>query len=119
MMVKFKIDENLPSETAEILSEAGHDALTVHDQQMVGESDANLSETCRREGRSIVTLDLDFSDIRTYPPKDYAGIVVLRPARFDKNHVLAIIRRLPLILEAEPLSGKLWIVDETSVRMRD
>ena len=84
---------------------------------MVGGSDVNLAEVCRREGRAIVTLDLDFSDIRSYPPSDYAGIIVLRPARLGKPHVLSIIRRLLPLLEDEPLSAKLWIVDETSVRV--
>ena len=31
-------------------------------------------------GPGLVTLDLDFSDIRVYPPSDYAGIVVMRPS---------------------------------------
>ncbi len=118
-MLKFKVDENLPIEAAELLAEAEYDALTVHDQQMVGESDTNLAQVCRREGRAIVTLDLDFSDIRTYPPSDYAEIIVLRPARHDKRHVLSVLRRLLPILKDEPLSSRLWIVDETSVRVRD
>lgn len=118
-MLKFKVDENLPIEAAELLADAEHDSLTVHDQRMVGESDANLARVCRREGRAIVTLDLDFADIRSYPPSDYSGIIVLRPARLDKPHVLSILRRLLPILQSEPLSAKLWIVDETSVRVRD
>ncbi|MEA1950012.1 MAG: DUF5615 family PIN-like protein [Planctomycetota bacterium] len=118
-MLKFKVDENLPIEAAELLAGAEYDALTVHDQHMVGESDAKLSRVCRREGRAIVTLDLDFADIRAYPPSDYAGIIVLRPARLNKPHVLSVLGRLLPILKSEPLSGKLWIVDETSVRMRD
>jgi predicted nuclease of predicted toxin-antitoxin system len=117
-MHKFKVDENLPIEVAELLAGAGHDALTVHDQQMVGEPDTRLSQVCQREDRAIITLDLDFADIRTYPPADYAGIVALRPARLDKPHVLSIIQRLLPILEDEPLSATLWIVDESSVRVR-
>jgi len=36
MMLKFKVDENLPTEAAELLAGAGHDAVTVRDQRMVG-----------------------------------------------------------------------------------
>lgn len=117
-MHKFKVDENLPIEVTELLVSGGHDALTVYDQKMVGVPDSELSQVCRRENRAIVTLDLDFSDIRTYPPAEYAGIVVLRPARLDKLHVLSIIERLLPILEEEPLSARLWIVDDSSVRVR-
>ena len=82
-MLKFKVDENLPGEAAGLLASAGHDAVTVMGQQMVGQPDINVATACQREGRAVVTLDLDFADIRTYPPGDYAGIIVLRLARLD------------------------------------
>ncbi|WP_368730321.1 DUF5615 family PIN-like protein [Nitrosococcus oceani] len=34
--MNFKIDENLPVEVAELLCEAGHDALTVDEQELRG-----------------------------------------------------------------------------------
>ena len=69
-MLKFKVDENLPSEAADVLRAAGHDALTVLEQQLGGEADARVSAVCLAEGRAIVTLDLDFSNIRSYPPRN-------------------------------------------------
>ena len=117
-MLKFKVDENLPTEAAELLANAGHDALTVGDQGMVGESDSNIAAVCQREGRAVVTLDLDFADIRTYPPGDYPGIIVLRLARLERPRVLSLLQRLLPVLDREPLAGKLWIVEETSVRVR-
>jgi predicted nuclease of predicted toxin-antitoxin system len=117
-MANFKVDENLPTEAAELLASAGHDAVTVGDQRMVGQPDTNVATVCRREGRAVVTLDLDFADIRAYPPSDYPGIIVLRLARLDKPRVLSVLQRLLPLLESEPLAGKLWIVEETSVRVR-
>jgi predicted nuclease of predicted toxin-antitoxin system len=118
-MVKFKIDENMPAEVAALLVEAGHDALTIPDQQMGGRPDPDVADICRREGRAILTLDVDFADIRSYPPADYPGIVVLRLARLDKHRILLALRRLLTILDAEVLNGKLWIVNETTVRIRN
>ena len=37
--MKFKTDENLPIEVADVLRQAGHDALTVHDQRLTGHPD--------------------------------------------------------------------------------
>ncbi len=116
-MLKFKVDESLPSEAAVLLASAGHDAVTVRDQRMVGQPDHNVATACRREGRVVLTLDLDFADIRAYPPGDYAGIIVLRLARLDKPRVLSVLQRVLPVLEDEPLVGKLWIVGETSVRV--
>lgn len=117
--MRLKIDENLPVEVAQELSAAGHEAVTVHDQQLVGEADTRLAAVCRDEARSLVSLDLDFADIRVYPPGDYAGLIVLRPRTQSKPAVLSLVRRLLPLLETEPLEGNLWIVDETGVRIRE
>lgn len=117
-MLKFKVDENMPVEVAALLIQSGHDALTVLDQQMGGLPDPDVAGICRNEGRAVLTLDLDFADIRTYPPADYAGIVVLRLARLDKLRILSAVKRLLSTLDQEPLVGKLWIADETTVRIR-
>jgi len=117
-MGKFKLDENLPTEAADVLRGTGHDAVSVRDQQMGGRPDTDVAAVCRQEDRAVVTLDLDFADIRAYPPADYPGIIVLRLAQLDKRRVLSVMQRLTGLLEQESLAGKLWIVDESSVRVR-
>jgi predicted nuclease of predicted toxin-antitoxin system len=116
--VEFKIDENLPVELAGELLASGHEAVTVGDQRLVGSSGLDLSETCRFEGRVLVTLDLDFADIRTYPPEDYPGLIVLRLGRQDKSHVLDVFQKLLNAIDREPLDGQLWIVEENRIRIR-
>lgn len=116
--MKFKIDENLPIEVAQLLQEAGHDVFTVHEQGMVGAKDLALAQVCQSENRAIVTLDTHFADIRTYPPENYSGLIVLRVARQDKPHVLEVMRRVLKLFSTEILEGKLWIVDEKRVRVR-
>lgn len=116
--MKFKIDENLPVETADLLRDAGHEADTVQEEGLTGTADETLAERVRREGRAIVTLDLDFSDIRAYPPQDYAGIIVLRPNRQDRDSFLALVRRLLPLLDTEPLVGCIWIVEPDRIRIR-
>ncbi len=117
-MLRFKIDENLPAESAALLVAAGHDALTVLDQQLGGRPDVELAVVCRREGRVLVTLDLDFCDIRAYPPAENPGIIVLRLERQDKQRVISALERLVPLLAHEPLAGNLWIVEESNVRIR-
>lgn len=83
--MKFKGDENLPVEIAELLIDAGYDAKTVNQQQLKGIADPSLAEICAQEGRVLVTLDLDFADIWTYPPKKFPGFIVMRVGRQDKK----------------------------------
>ena len=118
MALAFKIDENLPVEVAEELRQAGHDAVTVHDQGLTGGSDPDLMAVCRREGRVLVTLDLDFADVLTYPPDSSPGIVVFRGHRQDLPYVLGLLLRILPLLATETLQNHLWIVEETRVRIR-
>lgn len=116
--MRLKIDENLPVETAHILQQAGHEADTVHTEGIGGADDATISKICRAENRILITLDLGFADIRSYPPSEFEGIIVLRLARQDKPHVITIIQRLTKALTSEDLRGKLWFVDEKRIRVR-
>jgi hypothetical protein len=44
--MRFKIDENLPSDTAQILIAAGHDASTVLEQSLHGHPDLDVITAC-------------------------------------------------------------------------
>ena len=116
-MALFKLDENLPAEATELLQTAGHDAVSVLDQALGGHPDDDIASICQKEQRVIVTFDLDFANIRVYPPEGYFGIVVLRLGRQEKSHVLKVLEQLIPKFSDEPLASKLWIVSETSVRI--
>ena len=116
--MRFKVDENLPVEIADLLREAGNDAATVMDEHLAGRPDPDVASVCQAEQRAILTLDLDFSDIRSYPPEDYSGLIVLRPVLQTIPSLLRLTRRAIALLESEPLEGSLWIVEEHQVRVR-
>jgi predicted nuclease of predicted toxin-antitoxin system len=116
--MKFKIDENLPVEVAEVLRQAGYEAATVYDQGLAGEVDRTLALVCQSEQRVLITLDTDFADIRTYPPAEYPGLVVLRLKQQDKASLLKVVARLVKALSTEELERYLWIVDERRIRVR-
>lgn len=118
-MLRFKVDENLPTEVAMLLRDAGYDAVTVVDQKMGGRDDLVIAEICQDEQRIIVSLDLDFSDIRSYSPIDFAGIIVFRMVKQNKSRIVASAKRVIPLLGSEEIAGKLWVVDESRVRIRD
>ena len=58
---------------------------SVIDEHLEGTPDAQLLDACRSESRLLITLDLDFADIRAYPPSGHAGIWVCgRTLRISK-----------------------------------
>lgn len=114
--MRFKLDENLPVTAVEVLRAAGHDAVALLDQVPPGATDAAVSNLVRTEARILVTLDLDFADIRAYPPGEHPGIVVLRPGSGAANEVLRLLERLLRALPEQSPAGRLWVVDRNNIR---
>ena len=97
---------------------AGHDAATVREQQLGGAVDERVAEVVRAEERIFVTLDLDFADLRVYPPALFAGLLVLRLRRQGPDDLVDLLRELLPILERESVRGELWIVSAQGIRRR-
>ena len=117
--MKFKLDENLPEKVRETLDEFGHDVRTVVDEGLSGASDQAVFEACVAEDRILVTLDLDFSDIRAYPPGSCPGVWVIRPQAQTIVAIDKLVRAGVRLCSVERVRGQLWVIDEQRVRIRD
>jgi len=116
--LKFKIDENLPTECATVLRTAGFDAETIEDEELSGAPDADVFEVCCRERRILVTLDLDFANVRAYAPGTHPGIIVIRSRSQDEPTLKALVGRVVPELERMG-AGELWIVEPGRIRIRE
>ncbi|MCA1718830.1 MAG: DUF5615 family PIN-like protein [Actinobacteria bacterium] len=118
--MKIKLDENLGNRAIELFREAGHEVVTVSEQNFGGATDDELIEACRTEGRVLLTLDLDFSNVLRFPPERYAGIAVLRvPHPIDLDTIRERVRVFLKAAPQEELSGRLWIVEQGRIREYD
>lgn len=68
----------MPADLAALLWDRGHDVTDVIDEGLGGEDDSPVLKAAVDEDRILFTFDLDFADIRAYPPGSHAGIVVFR-----------------------------------------
>ena len=116
--MKFKIVENLPVEVVAVLRNHGHDAMSVVEQQLAGAADGVVANVCKSEQRTLMTLDLDFADIRTYPPEEYSGIIVVRPKVQTISAVVGLAEQVVRLLDSSSPVGQLWVLDEFHVRIR-
>lgn len=116
--MKFKVDENLPDEVEELLKKAGYDAETVYREDLGGADDTLILSRSISENRVIITLDKRFSDVIRYPPEEYPGFIVLRLQKQSKVVVVNVMQRVISQLTEKNVKNKLWIVNETSIRIR-
>ena len=119
MPTRFKLDENLPRDAEVLLLQAGHDVHSVLAEQLGGNPDPRVFDASQAEERVLVTFDLDFSDIRVYSPASHHGIWVLRPHTQSVENTLVLLKSALPVLETEPTSGRLWIVEPGRVRIRE
>ena len=116
----FLIAADLPRSVGDLLRSYGHEATDVRDIGMRSALDATIVQHAQQEGLCLLTGDFDFSDIRAYPPADYAGIVVLVIPPTVTS--LYITQLLEMFLQqrdlVEQLPGKLAIVEAGRVRLR-
>ncbi len=116
--MKFKLDENLPTELAADLRVIGHEADTVLDEGLRGAADTKLVQVATAAGRILLTLDKGIANLLQYPPNDHAGGVLFRPDSSGRRAVLEFMRMfLPRLLEME-LQNKVTVAGPLRIRSR-
>ena len=70
--MKFKLDENVDTHLIPLVQEGGHHVDTVRSEGLSGAGDHTIYDVCVRDGRILVTLDLDFSNPMRFPPSPTA-----------------------------------------------
>jgi len=116
--LKIKLDENIPTGFAVVLSSLGHEVDTVEREGLAGSPDEEVWKHAQREGRFLVTQDLDFSDTRKFTPGSHHGILLVRLRDPGRQ---ALSRRLEAIFrsqDAEQWQGCFVVASEHKLRIR-
>jgi predicted nuclease of predicted toxin-antitoxin system len=118
--MRFLVDANMPRSTLALLQSLGHAAEHVRDLGLGATPDSQIAARARSTGAVLLTRDLDFSDIRHYPPVDYQGLIVMRlPDDAAAQDILNLFEKF--LKQAElvaQLPGHLVILEKDRVRFR-
>lgn len=115
--MKVKVDENMPTAMVELLREARHDPATVVDESLSGAGDREVIKAATAEGRILIAFDVDFFNIRAFPPGSHAGVVVFRLHDQRWAMLKDPVRRLLASGTLERVGRGLAIVDESRIRI--
>jgi len=118
--MRFLIDADLPRRTKKLLESYGHPAEDVRDIGLKHAKDPQIAEYAKANGLCLITADWGFSDIRSFPPDEYEGIIVVGvPEGVTGAYILNVIRTF---LENEEFPGHipkhLVILEKGRVRFR-
>lgn len=119
-MPAFLVDASLPRDTASLIMAAGYHAIDVRAIGMGTAPDQEIAFYAQANGLCIITRDLDFSNIREYPPEQRSGVVVIRaPEDAGRVFVLNLVSKFLQKTEIlERLPGRLAIVSVSRIRLK-
>ena len=82
--MKLKLDENLSRHLKPVLIGLGHDVRTAADENLLSHPDTEIARAAKEEQRMLMTLDVEFADLRKYPPGSHPGVILFRPLSLSR-----------------------------------
>jgi len=119
--VEFLIDASLPKSVAAAIAAADHRASRVSGSPLADAPDERIASHARSNGMALITRDVDFADVRRFPPSDFHGIVVVSaPEHATASMIAGLVSELLSNAEVVArLPGRLAIVEFGRVRLRE
>jgi predicted nuclease of predicted toxin-antitoxin system len=116
--MKLKLDENLSRHLKPVLIELGHDVLTAADENLLSHPDTEIARAAKDEQRMLMTLDIEFPDLRKYPPGSHSGVILFRPLSLGPLTVNTLITDFVRSTDLDKLVACVAVVDPVHVRVR-
>ena len=116
--MKLKLDENLSRHLKPVLTALGHDVLTTADENLLSRPDTEIAGAAKHENRMVLTLDIEFADLRKYPPGSHPGVILFRPLSLSPLSVNKFITDFMRRTDLEKLAACVAVVDPVHVRIR-
>ena len=88
------------------------------DEGLLSQPDTVVAAAAAREDRVLLTLDLEFGDLRKYPPGSHPDIVLFRPRTFGPRAVNRCIETFLRDTDLTSLARCVVIVEPSRVRVR-
>lgn len=115
--MKFKLDENFGPTIQRVFQQRGLDCHTVQEENLRGAVDEEVLKAAVAEGRILVTMDRDFSNVLRHPPGQTAGIAVISPpGKASRALLQALVEAFVEKLQKQAIRGRLWIVEPGRIR---
>jgi predicted nuclease of predicted toxin-antitoxin system len=116
--LKFLVDMPVTPRAVSDLQAAGHDAVHASTIGLSGAADLQVIAVARREGRVVVTADLDYPRLLALEHAEGPGIVLFREGSYSDREMLGLLRRVLELSSPLDLERSITVVDHTRLRRR-
>lgn len=116
--LRLLVDENIPQSLADLIVKKYPGSLSAAKSELAGKSDLIIFRASNKMGLTLITMDLDFSNLLSYPLADTAGRVILRFKGLTIAELRAVTMRALVLLEKEQPNEKIVIVSNDKMRVR-
>jgi len=116
--LKFLADMGISPETVSWLRSRGHDAIHLHEEGLDRLPDPEVLEKARREGRILLTHDLDFSQLLALSRAASPSVIVFRLADMRPESVNRHLEQVLQQAREDLAQGAIVSVREGQIRVR-
>src|SRR5260221_13363606 len=118
--MKFLIDNALSPWLAEMLRQAGHDAVHVRDYGMQAADDKSILERAEHEQRTVVSADTDFGGLLAERMSQFPSFILFRGnlTRVPSKQLQILLANLSSV-ESAVNSGAIIVFEPFRIRIRN
>lgn len=117
--MRFLVDNALSFRVADLLAQAGHDAVHVRDYDLSAATDQTILLRARAEDRIILSADTDFGTLLAQMETAKPSFILLRWPGLrkptDQAHI--ILANLPNLTQ-DLLAGSVIVIEPNKIRVR-
>ncbi len=109
--MSFLLDNCTPDDYRQLLLSWGYQATFLRQHTTPNISDPDVLKMADQLGAVLLSVDKDFLNVKTYPPQNYQGIIVIRDKHNTRQAIALILKQAIDTLYRDKLRGVLVIVD--------
>ena len=118
-MIKFFLDVNIPYAALEVFKEFHLEALHARDVGLSRSDDQEIMEYAIKNKCILITKDMEFANIKLFPPMRHHGMIIMRlPSFFKASQCNEVLKRFLSAVNKEDLEKFLAIVKVGRYRIR-
>jgi predicted nuclease of predicted toxin-antitoxin system len=115
--MKFLLDMPVSPSLAGVLRDLGHEGVHAHQIGKDRAPDEELLEIARREGRVIITADLDFPRLMALSLAAGPGLILFRGGDYSDKEMADLLNRVLGCVPAETVEKSVCVVDPKRIRV--